>query len=259
MNSDVLDRLIKQSLVDGTWMIRRSHNGKSYGGFQWNPVGQWTEAPDWKPTYYCGNGLHGNDQYSMGFWSDAPDVDFCVYDPSDMIRIDNDKIKVKRAMVLLRNQLPDGLTIGGNLELGNTKITELPSNLTVHGDLNISYFSPNALSSPSWRSYITKLPPGLRVYGNLDLRYTYIKELPSDIKVEGDLDLRYSLIKSLPANLKIGGTLDLRYTNITELPPGLTVGGDLDISSTNIKWRPLGLTVAGDLYKPNGFSMFENL
>jgi hypothetical protein len=31
---------------------------KSYGGFQWPKSGR-VEAPDWKPTQVCGNGLHG--------------------------------------------------------------------------------------------------------------------------------------------------------------------------------------------------------
>src|SRR6202453_4647360 len=31
---------------------------KSYGGFQWPKSGR-VEAPDWKPTHACGNGLHG--------------------------------------------------------------------------------------------------------------------------------------------------------------------------------------------------------
>ena len=33
-------------------------NMKSFGGFQWPKSGR-VEAPDWKPTKECGNGLHG--------------------------------------------------------------------------------------------------------------------------------------------------------------------------------------------------------
>ena len=38
-----IDKVIK----DGNWIVRTDNNGESYGGFRWNGIGEWTEAPDW--------------------------------------------------------------------------------------------------------------------------------------------------------------------------------------------------------------------
>ena len=118
---------VKAAIESGKWFLRRSNDGAAcHNGFQWAPVGEWTEAPDWKDSDECGGGLHGNDaQTTDCFWSNGRDLDFCVYG-GPMVRIGGNcgKIKVQRAMVLLRNELPDGLTVGGSLDLeGCTGIT----------------------------------------------------------------------------------------------------------------------------------------
>ncbi|MBQ2703158.1 MAG: hypothetical protein IJF63_04785, partial [Alistipes sp.] len=80
--------------------------------------------------------------------------------------------------------LPEGLTVGGYLDLRGTQITSLPEGLTV-GDY-------------------------------LDLRGTQITSLPEGLTVGGYLDLRGTQITSLPEGLTVGGYLDLRGTQITD-------------------------------------------
>jgi len=57
-------------------------------------------------------------------------------------------------------------TIQGNINISNTGIKKLPSNLTITGDLNIS-------NNPE-----LTLPPGLKVGGTLDVRGTKINNVP---------------------------------------------------------------------------------
>ena len=74
--------------------------------------------------------------------------------------------------------LPDNLTrVGGSLYLGNTKITNLPKDLTVGGYLGLT-------NTP-----ITSLPDNLTVGGSLDLSNTKITSLPENLTVGGYLYL----------------------------------------------------------------------
>ena len=93
----------------------------------------------------------------------------------------------------------------GDLYLYGTPIESLPSNLkTVGGDLNLS------------ESKILELPEGLTVNGYLRLGLTQITTLPSDLTVDGNLYLNWSQISSLPSNLKVGGGLYLSQTPLSE-------------------------------------------
>ena len=60
--------------------------------------------------------------------------------------------------------MPDGLTVGGYLDLEGTQITSLPDGLTVGGSLDLR------------GTQITSLPDGLTVGGYLDLRGTQITD-----------------------------------------------------------------------------------
>jgi len=110
-----INQKIDEVLKNGMWMLRRSNNGKSYKGFQWRPVGEWTEAPDWDPLPICGGGLHGNTKNCSGFWCDGKDLDFCAVE--NIVKIGSEKIKCQRAMVLLRNRLPKIDKWTGSLDL----------------------------------------------------------------------------------------------------------------------------------------------
>jgi hypothetical protein len=136
--------------------------------------------------------------------------------------------------------LPQGLNVGGYLDLSGTKITALPEGLSVGGDLFLR------------GTKITALPEGLSVGGGLYLRGTKITALPEGLSVGGGLDLSGTNITALPEGLNVGGCLDLSGTNITALPEGLNVGGYLDLFGTNITALPQGLNVGGGLVLPNG-------
>ena len=92
----------------------------------------------------------------------------------------------------------------GHLDLDNTPITSLPSNLTVGGDLYL------------YNSKITSLPSDLKVGGSLYLSNTPIISLPSDLKVGGYLYLYNSKITSLPSDLTVGGGLYLYNTPLSK-------------------------------------------
>ena len=134
-------------------------------------------------------------------------------------------------------ELPKDLSVGGSLWLANTNVDKLPENLTVGGDLNLSH------------TPIKELPDGLSVGGSLALSKTEIEELPKDLSVGGGLYLNNTHIKSLPDNLTVNGSLWLDDNpNIERLPNNLTVKGDLDLNGTNIKELPDNLTVDGGLW-----------
>lgn len=132
-------------------------------------------------------------------------------------------------------QLPDNLTVNGNLDLSGTDITVLPNNLTVGGYLEL------------WNTCIKYLPDNLTVGGSLFLNNTGIKSLPNNLTVGGCLELRNTRIISLPDNLTVGCVLDIRDTRIKSLPDSLTVGDSLDLRGTGITSLPDNLTVGGVL------------
>lgn len=132
-------------------------------------------------------------------------------------------------------QLPDNLTVNGNLDLSGTDITVLPNNLTVGGCLELC-------NRP-----IKSLPDNLIVGGSLFLNNTDIKSLPDNLMVRRTIELRNTRIISLPDNLTVGCVLDIRDTRIKSLPDSLTVGDSLDLRGTGIISLPDNLTVGGVL------------
>ena len=126
----------------------------------------------------------------------------------------------------------------GNLDLRETKVTELPDNLTVRGWLDLS------------GTGITTLPNNLTVKNYLDLRYTKITELPNDLTV-GGLELSGTGIRNLPDNLTVGGGLDISDTGIADLPNNLTVAVGLDLTGTDIVKLPDSLKAGSKIYDRN--------
>ena len=105
-----IDRAIKKCIKKGNWIIRADNDGisanKEANRFKWNPLGQWTKAPDWNTNAQCGGGLHGQDREHGGYILGRRLV-FCdTYGP----HIDlGDKVKVQKARILKINSLPEGL------------------------------------------------------------------------------------------------------------------------------------------------------
>lgn len=103
----------------------------------------------------------------------------------------------------IQQYIKDGMK--GDLDLSDTPITSLPSNLTkVGGDLDLS------------RTPITSLPPNLNVKGDLILLETPITTLPPNLTVGGNLDLESTLITSFPSDLKVKDTLYLLDTPLSK-------------------------------------------
>jgi hypothetical protein len=167
-----IESAIKAAIKNGNWIIRADNDGKSWEGFQWSPLGEWTEASDWEASSRCGCGLHGQDGKNGGYISGTRLV-FCDTD-GDHISIDENNVKVKRARILLVDRLPEGLKVGGSLDLrGCTGLTVLPEGLTVGGWLNLRGCTG-----------LTALPEGLTVGGWLNLSgCTGLTALPEGLTV----------------------------------------------------------------------------
>jgi len=97
----------------------------------------------------------------------------------------------------------EDLNIKGGLFLEHSNIASLPEGLKIGGNLNLSY-------TPKLKS----LPSDLDVKGDIYLEGSKIESLPEGLKVGGDLDLTYTDIKSLPKGLEVGGDLHLELTTM---------------------------------------------
>ena len=121
-------------------------------------------------------------------------------------------------------KLPDNLIVNGDLWLDYCKnIQSLPNGLKVKDTLDLR------------NTNITFLPTDIQVGKNLILMYSQIEKLPDNFTVNGALDLdSCENLTSLPNGLKVKDGLDLQNTNITSLPSDLEVGGDLILKNTPI-------------------------
>jgi hypothetical protein len=172
-------------------------------GFDWSPYlpvfdgekhipGEWT--PVVNDIELCERGWHFTDNKNWTEWKSHNY--YLVEYAGKIIKGDNKYVAEKiRLLSPISNDIwhqilfPEGLKVGGSLDLRGTQITALPE--------------------------------GLEVGEWLDLSGTQITALPEGLKVGGSLDLRGTQITALPEGLKVGGSLDLRGTQITALPEGL--------------------------------------
>jgi hypothetical protein len=97
----------------------------------------------------------------------------------------------------------EDLNIKGGLFLEHSNIASLPEGLKIGGNLNLSYTFK-----------LKSLPSDLDVKGDIYLEGSKIESLPEGLKVGGDLDLTYTDIKSLPKGLEVGGDLHLELTTM---------------------------------------------
>ncbi len=166
---------IKKAVETGNWMVRTDNNGESHNGFNWKSLGEWTEAPDFKPNHRCGNGLHGQSKKASGFRGKGCRVVFCETKGRQysIPELNGDKIKVRSARILKINSLPSNLVFKSDFDLSNSDITSLPDNLSVGGSLDLR------------GTKITSLPDNLSVGGYLYLRGTKIidKNIPKGLVV----------------------------------------------------------------------------
>ena len=130
---EYIDRVVK----NGNWIVRTDNDGESYGGFRWADIGKWTEATDWNDKAVCRGGLFGQDAENYGFCKPGSRFVFCET-TGPHIAIDN-KCKVRRAKILMINDLPESLSFSGSLDLEGTGITSLPDGLSVGGYLDNNF------------------------------------------------------------------------------------------------------------------------
>ena len=116
-------------------------------------------------------------------------------------------------------KLRDNLVLD-NLWVYYTSLSELPKNLKVKGELNIS------------NTKITEIPDDCE-FGSLFMEGTKITKLRDNL-ILGDLIASESFLKVLPKGLKVKYELDISDTDITEIPNDCEFGA-LDISETKIK------------------------
>ncbi len=115
---------IREVVAKGNWMIRADNNGISASpsakGFRWKENGEWTIAPDWNLLNQCGGGLHGQDKNWGGCILGSRLV-FCETSGKKILL--NDKIKVRRARILMIEELPKILFMR-NLNLSGCTLPE---------------------------------------------------------------------------------------------------------------------------------------
>jgi hypothetical protein len=117
-------KVTQQLLKTGNWMIRFDNDGVAYGGFRWNPSGEWTIATNWKMRAKCGNGLHGQSINGCGYCQAGSRLVLCETD-GKQIAIDGNKIKVKKAKIIAVNKdipaifINELLNHGGSLQLSS--------------------------------------------------------------------------------------------------------------------------------------------
>jgi len=131
----------------------------------------------------------------------------------------------------ITQELPNNLTINGDLDLGYAEFSQLPMDLTVAGDLNLS------------NTRITELPYCLSVGKSIYLSDSGITQLPERLRVKGDLYLDHTQLCNLPERIVVDGDLHLENSHIKALPERLTVEGNLFIYGTSIVDKPLPRSV----------------
>ena len=130
---------VKRALESGQWIIRADNDGVSPSsnarGFRWNGIGEWTEAPDFNQSPDCGGGLHGQDK-SHGGLIMGTRLLFCETE-GPHVPLDN-KVKVRKAAILLVNSLPEGFKQTAGLDLSGTQLAALPEGFKQTDWLNLS-------------------------------------------------------------------------------------------------------------------------
>ena len=114
--------------------------------------------------------------------------------------------------------------------LNGIELTE--GDLTVNGDLNLILYK------------LSSLPDNLRVKGDMWLDYSdRIFSLPDNLHVGGNLSIEFTDISSIPNNLYVGGNFGVRYTPLAELYTKEQILKMIDVKGGNIGgvtiWTPL--------------------
>lgn len=106
----------------GNWIIRFGDSpdparATCHAGFKLNGLGEWTKAPDWNPKPECGGGLHGQDKDHGGYRHYSGQHLYYCDTEGEHVGL-GDKAKVRRARLLLVDELPRGL-VADTLDLSH--------------------------------------------------------------------------------------------------------------------------------------------
>ncbi len=159
--------------------------------------------------------------------------------------------------------LPANLTVHGDLDLRQCqRLRRLGSGLVVNGQLSIGgraserfWYEPELASmgielSREGEPPLRELPLGMRVLGGLRLlRCHHIERLPEDIHLKGNLVLQgCRSLASLPDPLVVHGDLHIQgCESLTRLPEDLRVTGDVRLIGLPITQLPDRISIGGSL------------
>ena len=140
------------------------------------------------------------------------------------------------------SELPRGLKVEEQLNISNTKITEIPDdcefNDLIMVNSKITKLRDNLTLKrlDSHGSSLSELPRGLKVKRSLNISDTKITEIPDDCEF-GYLDMENTKITKLRDNLTLDD-LCVDYSSISELPNNLVVYGSLFMDKTPFNTIP---------------------
>lgn len=225
------------------WMVRFDNDGESYNGFKWNPVGEWTVAPDWDPKPVCGGGLFGQGPGGFGLVKAGTRFVFC--ETTEPVVVNGAEVKVEAARIVAvdeeawkllaevtggvfpgslnlsryRKLIPESITGCGGYCILRDYNHELPNNFThCDGDLLL-------------RGYRRRLPKGFwSCDGDLFLN-DHRHRLPNSFIYCGGIahlqGYRYKLPRSFQScgGLQLGGYNHRLPTSFTHCDGVLLLGG----------------------------------
>lgn len=154
------------------------------------------------------------------------------------------------------SELPEDLTVRGDLVVEGTQITRLPKGLKVTGRLKAARSSLEGIeldhgiggSMDLSGTRIEVLPDGLRVYGDLNVSGTRLRRLPTDMVVTGSITMRACLVSMVPDDAVVGKSIDIRESRLKSLPNAFRhVGGSLIWEDMGPVSVPEVLAVEGNL------------
>ncbi len=159
--------------------------------------------------------------------------DLVEYQEKEEMLIIHDEIGLEYSII---KEIPSNITIQGNLNLSNTMILErIGDNVCVQGDLILSH------------SAIKEMGSNLNILGDLELMDCQIRAIPKDISVKGTIKITGVKGLRIPQGLKVINNMSISNCDIRRLPEDLAVGGDLRISSCNNLKEISNIRVGGNL------------
>jgi len=202
------------------WMIRMDTDGVSYNGFTWQPKGEWTEALDWNEQPECGGGLHGQNEMAWGFVNSGNRIVLCEYE-GKAIKIDNIKIKVKRAKIIAINE-------------------EIPA----------KYFSWTSICLMEGATL--HLPQAMKIGGYVNVEGGGTLHLPQVVKIGRDVVVHKGGTLNLPQAVKIGGYVDVREGGTLHLPKAVEIGGYVNVEGGGTLHLPQVVKIGRDVVVHKG-------